>query len=189
MQLTVTAQGTVAFRPDKFDLVSSEKLPKGPFLETARLAAFLAAKRDSFFGSRVFITHMEIKHHWGPSELSFTVRLVADGDDEKEIMRRAWFSAFVCCLTTYDMVKAVDPDAVIEDVGVVSINDEDLPEVDLSHADLSDFQDGYYCGFSPTLIVERGQIRSAFNAPWSNSNVRLRWLTAGKKFEGGFSGE
>jgi len=109
-------------------------------------------------------------------------------DDEKEIMRRAWFSAFVCCLTTYDMVKAVDPDAVIENVGIVSINDEDLPEVDLSHADLSDFQDGYYCGFSPTLIVEKGQIRSAFNAPWSNSNVRLRWLTAGKKFEGGFFG-
>jgi len=52
------------------------------------------------------------------------------------------------------MVKAVDPDAVIEDVGVVSINDEDLPEVDLSHADLSDFQDGYYCGF---LLLDCGK--------------------------------
>jgi len=117
------------------------------------------------------------------------VRLVADGDDEKEIMRRAWFLRIRCCLTTYDMVKAVDPDAVIEDVGVVSINDEDLPEVDLSHADLSDFQDGYYCGFSPTLIVERGQIDLPLMRRGVIANVRLRWLTAGKKFEGGFSGE
>lgn len=183
MQLTVSAKGTVAFRPDKFDMVSSEKLPKGPFLETARLAAFLAAKRDSFFGSRVFITHMEIKHHWGPSELTFNVRLVADGDDEREIVRRAWFSAFVCCLTTYDMVKAVDPDALIEDVGVVAINDEELPQVDLSHADLSTTNGRSY-GFSPTLVVENSQIRSAFNAPWSNGKVQLRWLSANSRSKG-----
>jgi molybdenum cofactor biosynthesis enzyme len=167
MQLTVSAQGTVAFRPDKFELVSSEKLPKGPFLETSRLAAFLSAKRDSFFENKVYITHMEVKHHWGPSNLAFEVRLVAEGG-YKEILQRAWFSAFIACLTCYDMVKAVDPDAVIENVGITAINDRELPMKTL--ALVNQVKEA---GFSPT-VVACGRIKSAFNSHPSKGTTLVR---------------
>lgn len=170
MQLTVSAKGTVAFRPDKFELVSSEKLPKGPFLETARLSAFLAAKRDSFFGTKVFINHMEVNHHWGPSELTFTVRMVVDGNYD-DIIRRVWFAAFTCCITCYDMVKAVDPDAIIEDVSLLSINDKTLP-VKL----LPQVNPACDVAFSPTVIISGGKTIHAGAVLPNQAKIYVRCL-------------
>lgn len=169
MQPEVVAQGTVAFRPDKFEIIGSERLPKGPFLEVARLASFLAAKRDSFFGDRLFITHIEVDHHWGPSDLTFRVRLVAEGD-LKQLIRRAWFAAFVACLTVYDMVKAVDPDAVIENVAVVEVCGSELPVVEVQEA-----LEGSGLAFSPTVVVKKGRLKTALGHPGAD-RLKLRWL-------------
>jgi cyclic pyranopterin monophosphate synthase len=88
---TAVAAGTLHTTPEVVALIASGGLPKGDALATARVAGILAAKRTS--------------------EL---IPLCRTG-----VEMEALTAVSVAALTLYDMIKAVDPAARIDDVRVL----------------------------------------------------------------------
>lgn len=115
------AVATAVFRttPAVIALLQSDGLPKGDALATARIAGIMAAKRTP---DLVPLCH--------PIALSsVAVDLTVDGDtvriaatarttDRTGVEMEALTAAAVCGLTLHDMVKAVDPAAVLTDLRV-----------------------------------------------------------------------
>ncbi len=117
---TARATVTVVTTPETVGLVASGGLPKGEALATARIAGILAAKQTPQL--------IPLCHPLPLSavEVSFTleggrigietfVKTTAPTGVEMEALT----AASVAALTVFDMIKAVDPDAVIDGLHVV----------------------------------------------------------------------
>ncbi len=101
-------------------MIASGGLPKGDALATARVAGVLAAKRTSELipmCHQLALTGVDIDFGIGPSHLdvSASVRTPARTGVEMEALS----AVIVAALTVYDMIKAVDPAARIDDIHVV----------------------------------------------------------------------
>jgi cyclic pyranopterin phosphate synthase len=102
-------------------LITSGGLPKGDALATARIAGILAAKRT---GDLIPLCHqlalsgVDIDFEIGSSaiELTATVRTT----DRTGVEMEALTAVSVAALTVYDMIKAVDPAAHLDDIHVVA---------------------------------------------------------------------
>lgn len=118
---TATAVGTVRTTAEVIALITSGGLPKGDALATARIAGILAAKRT---GDLIPLCHqlalsgVDIDFEIGSSaiELTVTVRTT----DRTGVEMEALTAVSVAALTVYDMIKAVDPAAHLDDIHVVA---------------------------------------------------------------------
>jgi cyclic pyranopterin phosphate synthase len=116
---TATASGTLRTTAEVVDLLRRDGLPKGDALATARIAGIMGAKRTPDI---VPLCH--------PIALGgVTVELEPDGDrvhiratvrttDRTGVEMEALTAVAVAGLTLHDMVKAVDPAAVLDGVQV-----------------------------------------------------------------------
>lgn len=118
---TAVAAGILHTTPEVIALISSGGLPKGDALATARVAGILAAKRTSDL--------IPLCHHLALTGvgIEFDVREAAIGvtatvrtTDRTGVEMESLTAVSVAALTLYDMIKAVDPAARIDDVKVLS---------------------------------------------------------------------
>lgn len=118
---TATAAGRVDVSAEVVRLLRDEALPKGDALAVARIAGIMAAKRTP---DLVPLCHpialhgVEVDLHVddGGVEIRATVRTA----DRTGVEMEALTSVVVAGLAFVDMVKAVDPAAVISDVRVLT---------------------------------------------------------------------
>jgi len=111
------AEAFVRLAPATIALVARRGLPKGDAIETCRLAGVMAAKRTPDLiplCHTLPLTHADVEAEIGKEgvRLVATVSCVGVTGVEMEAMT----AASVAALTLYDMVKAVQKDAVIERV-------------------------------------------------------------------------
>jgi cyclic pyranopterin phosphate synthase len=116
-----TAVATVSTRADVVALIVDGGLPKGEAVATARIAGILAAKRTP---DLIPLCHplpltgvdVDVEPHGEVVDIRATVRTTAVTGVEMEALTAATIAA----LTMFDMIKAVDKQAVITDVCVVA---------------------------------------------------------------------
>lgn len=117
---TAVAAGTLLTTADVVKLIASGGLPKGDALATARVAGILAAKRTSDLiplCHQLALTGVDVDFTVGDAavEITATVR----STDRTGVEMEALTAVSVAALTLYDMIKAVDPAARIDDIRVV----------------------------------------------------------------------
>ena len=117
---TATARGRVRVSAEVVQLLRDGALPKGDALAVARIAGIMAAKRTP---DLVPLCHPIALHgvevdlvvHDEAVEVTATARTA----DRTGVEMEALTSVSVACLALFDMVKAVDPAAVIDEICVV----------------------------------------------------------------------
>ncbi len=117
---TAVAQGVVATRADVIDLIAGGGLPKGDALPTARVAGIMAAKRTSDLiplCHQLALTGVDIDFAVGTTDVTITATVRTT--DRTGVEMEALTAVSVAALTVYDMIKAVDPAARIEDIHVL----------------------------------------------------------------------
>ncbi|MBV8350546.1 MAG: cyclic pyranopterin monophosphate synthase MoaC [Mycolicibacterium sp.] len=117
---TASAAGTFVTTPEVVGLVSTGGLPKGDALATARVAGILAAKRTSELVPlchHLALTGVDVDFEVGAAEVVITATVRTT--DRTGVEMEALTAVSVAGLTLYDMVKAVDPAARIDDVRVL----------------------------------------------------------------------
>ena len=118
---TAHAAGMFATTPEVVALLSAGGLPKGDALATARVAGILAAKRTSDLiplCHPLALTGVDVDFEVGATGIAITATVRTT--DRTGVEMEALTAVSVAALTLYDMVKAVDPAARIEDVRVLS---------------------------------------------------------------------
>jgi cyclic pyranopterin monophosphate synthase len=118
---TAVAAGILRTTDEVVALISSDGLPKGDALATARVAGILAAKRTSDLiplCHPLALTGVDVgfEIHEAAVVVTATVRTTERTGVEMEALT----AVSVAALTLYDMIKAVDPAARIDDVKVLS---------------------------------------------------------------------
>ncbi len=118
---TASAAGTVHTTDEVISLIASGGLPKGDALATARVAGVLAAKRTSDLiplCHQLALSAVDVDFEINSStiELTATVRTT----DRTGVEMEALTAVTVAALTVYDMIKAVDPAARIDDIHLVA---------------------------------------------------------------------
>ncbi len=116
-----TAVGVLRTRPDVVERIATGDLPKGEAIATARIAGILGAKRTP---DLVPLCHplpitgvdVDIVAHDDVVEISATVRTRGRTGVEMEALT----AVAVAGLTVYDMIKAVDREAVLGEIRVVA---------------------------------------------------------------------
>jgi cyclic pyranopterin monophosphate synthase len=120
---TAVARGTVVLAPATAVLLADGTLPKGDALAIARIAGIQAAKRTS---ELIPLCHqlaltsvtvdLDVDRHGG----SVTITATVMAQDRTGVEMEALTAVSVAALTVYDLVKAVQRDASITDVHLVS---------------------------------------------------------------------
>ncbi len=118
------AEGTVHTRPDVVAMITANGLPKGDALATARVAGIMAAKRTSDLVPLchpLAITGVDIEFTVGSDDDPGAVAITATvrTTDRTGVEMEALTAVSVAALTIYDMIKAVDRTARIDDIRVV----------------------------------------------------------------------
>jgi cyclic pyranopterin phosphate synthase len=117
---SAVAAGTFHTSAEVVELVSTGGLPKGDALATARVAGVMGAKHTSDLiplCHQLALTGVDVDFVVGGSaiEITATVR----STDRTGVEMEALTAVSVAGLTLFDMVKAVDPAARIDDVRVL----------------------------------------------------------------------
>jgi cyclic pyranopterin monophosphate synthase len=118
---TATAAGRVVVSAEVIRLLRDDSLPKGDALAVARIAGIMAAKRTP---DLVPLCHpialhgvdVDLEVDDSGVEIRATVRTA----DRTGVEMEALTSVTVAALALIDMVKAVDPEAVVTDVRVLT---------------------------------------------------------------------
>ncbi len=116
---TAIATGVVRTTPEVIELLASGGLPKGDALATARIAGIMAAKRTPDLiplCHPIALSGVTVDLGVSASEvqISCTVRTT----DRTGVEMEALTAVAVAGLTLHDMIKAVDPSAVLDAVQV-----------------------------------------------------------------------
>ncbi len=117
---TAVAAGSLRTSAEVVRLISADGLAKGDALATARVAAILAAKRTSDLiplCHQLALTGVDIEFAIGDTDVEITATVRST--DRTGVEMEALTAVAVAALTLYDMVKAVDPTARIDDVRVL----------------------------------------------------------------------
>jgi cyclic pyranopterin monophosphate synthase len=117
---TATATGRVTVSPEVIALLREGGLPKGDALSVARIAGLMAAKRTP---DLLPLCHPIALHavtvNLEVDDAGFAITVTTRTADRTGVEMEALTSVAVAALTLVDMVKAVDPAAVIGDIGVI----------------------------------------------------------------------
>lgn len=117
---TAVAAGRLRTRADVVELIATGGLPKGDALATARVAGILAAKRTSDLiplCHQLALTGVDVDFEIGEAEVDITATVRST--DRTGVEMEALTAVSVAALTLYDMLKAVDPAASIDDIRVL----------------------------------------------------------------------
>jgi len=117
---TAVAVGVLRTRADVVDLIATGGLPKGDALATARIAGIMAAKRTSDLiplCHQLALTGVDVDFEVGPADITITATVRTT--DRTGVEMEALTTVSVTALTLYDMIKAVDPAARIDDIKVL----------------------------------------------------------------------
>jgi len=117
---TAVAVGVLRTRADVVDLIASGGLPKGDALATARIAGIMAAKRTSDLiplCHQLALTGVDVDFEVDGSDVAITATVRTT--DRTGVEMEALTAVSVTALTLYDMIKAVDPAARIDDIKVL----------------------------------------------------------------------
>jgi cyclic pyranopterin phosphate synthase len=116
---SATARGRVHVSGEVVRLLRDNALPKGDALAVARIAGIMAAKRTS---DLVPLCHPIALHGVDVAVVvgddAVDITAVVRTADRTGVEMEALTSVSVACLALFDMVKGVDPAAVITDVRV-----------------------------------------------------------------------
>jgi cyclic pyranopterin monophosphate synthase len=115
------AAGRLLVSPRVIELLRADGIPKGDALGVARVAGILAAKRTPDLVPLCHplpISGVEVDLELAPDAIEIRARVRTTGRTGVEM--EALTSVAVAGLTLHDMVKAVDPLAVLTDVRVLS---------------------------------------------------------------------
>ncbi len=118
---TAIASGTVHTSAEIVGLISSGGLPKGDALATARVAGILAAKRTSDLiplCHHLALTGVDIDFEIGADAIGITATVRTT--DRTGVEMEALTAVSVAGLTIYDMIKAVDAGATIDDIRLLN---------------------------------------------------------------------
>ncbi|ACV81042.1 molybdenum cofactor biosynthesis protein C [Nakamurella multipartita DSM 44233] len=113
------ATGVLRTTPEVADLLRQSALPKGDALATARIAGIMAAKRTPDLVPLchpIAISGVTVELDVGPAEVRIAARVRTT--DRTGVEMEALTAVAVAGLTLHDMVKAVDPAAVLDAVRV-----------------------------------------------------------------------
>lgn len=114
------ACGTVHTTAEVIGLISTAGLPKGDALACARIAGIQAAKRTSELiplCHQIALAGADVGFTLGDSMIEVTADVRTT--DRTGVEMEALTAVSVAALTVYDMIKAVDPAARIDDVHLV----------------------------------------------------------------------
>jgi cyclic pyranopterin monophosphate synthase len=117
---TAVAAGSLRTTAQVVELIAAGGLAKGDALATARIAGILAAKRTSDLiplCHQLALTGVDIEFTVRASEVEITATVRST--DRTGVEMEALTAVSVAGLTLYDMIKAVDPAARIDDVRVL----------------------------------------------------------------------
>jgi cyclic pyranopterin phosphate synthase len=117
---TAIAVGVFRTSAHVVSLITAGGLPKGDALATARVAGILAAKRTSELiplCHQLALTGVDVDFTVGETAIEITARVRST--DRTGVEMEALTAVSVAGLTLYDMVKAVDPAARIDDIRVL----------------------------------------------------------------------
>ncbi len=120
---TAVAEALLELRPDVARLLAEGALPKGDALPVARIAGIQAAKRTSELiplCHAIPLTSVEVDIAVDAQTGNARVRATASATYRTGVEMEALTAAAVAALTLYDMVKAVQRDARIAAVQLVS---------------------------------------------------------------------
>ena len=116
-----TAESVLVTRPDVVALLSAGDLPKGDALAVARIAGIMAAKRTP---DLVPLCHplplSKVTVDLAPGEDRVVIRATVRTHGVTGVEMEALTAASIAALTLYDMVKAVDKAATIEQTRVLA---------------------------------------------------------------------
>lgn len=117
---TAVAAGSLRTSREIVELISAGGMAKGDALATARVAAIMAAKRTSDLiplCHQLALTGVDVEFTIGKTNVDIvaTVRTT----DRTGVEMEALTAVAVGALTLYDMIKAVDPAARIDDIRVL----------------------------------------------------------------------
>jgi cyclic pyranopterin phosphate synthase len=118
---TAVAAGSLHTSTQVVELISAGGLPKGDALATARVAGVLAAKRTSELiplCHQLALTGVEVDFTIGETNVDITATVYST--DRTGVEMEALTAVSVAALTLYDMIKAVDPAARIDNIRVLS---------------------------------------------------------------------
>jgi len=117
---TAVAAGLLRTSAQVVELISADGLAKGDALATARVAGILAAKRTSELiplCHQLALTSVEVEFTVGGTDVNITAAVRST--DRTGVEMEALTAVCVAALTLYDMIKAVDPAARIDDIKVL----------------------------------------------------------------------
>jgi cyclic pyranopterin monophosphate synthase len=117
---TAVAAGSLRTTGNVVKLISAGGLAKGDALATARVAAILAAKRTSDLiplCHQLSLTGVYVDFTIGERDVDITATVRST--DRTGVEMEALTAVSVAALTLYDMIKAVDPAARIDDIRVL----------------------------------------------------------------------
>lgn len=117
---TAVAVGFVRTTAEVVDLISAGGLPKGDALATARIAGILAAKRTC---DLIPLCHplplSGIGVDFSVDDAAVGITATVRTTDRTGVEMEALTAVSVAALTLFDMIKAVDPAARIDDIKVM----------------------------------------------------------------------
>jgi cyclic pyranopterin monophosphate synthase len=117
---TAVAAGALVTTPEVVALITAGGLPKGDALATARVAGILAAKRTSDLiplCHQLALTGVDVDFDVRADAIAITATVRST--DRTGVEMEALTAVSVAALTLYDMIKAVDPAARIDDIRVL----------------------------------------------------------------------
>lgn len=117
---TAVAAGKLLTTAEVVALIAGSGLPKGDAVATARVAGILAAKRTSDLiplCHHLALTAVDIDFEVGEADIAITATVRST--DRTGVEMEALTAVSVAALTLYDMIKAVDAAARIDDVRVL----------------------------------------------------------------------
>ena len=114
------AAGSLRTSAQVIELIAAGGLAKGDALATARVAAILAAKRTSDLiplCHQLALTGVDVDFTVRETDVDITATVRST--DRTGVEMEALTAVSVAALTLYDMIKAVDPAARIDDIRVL----------------------------------------------------------------------
>jgi cyclic pyranopterin phosphate synthase len=116
---TAVAGGTIQMNPETLELIRNHKVKKGNVLETARIAAVMAAKKTADLVPMCHplnITHIQVDFSLDASANCIHIEATVRAIDQTGVEMEALTAVSVAALTIYDMCKSHDKEMTISNI-------------------------------------------------------------------------
>ncbi|WP_394908431.1 cyclic pyranopterin monophosphate synthase MoaC [uncultured Helicobacter sp.] len=113
------ASGKITMSKNAFEAVLNNTAKKGPVIQTAVIAAIMAAKNTSGaipMCHPLFLSKINVEITPIEGECAFRIESLVKCDGKTGVEMEALHSVSVGLLTMYDMLKAIDKSMVISDI-------------------------------------------------------------------------